>query len=120
MPEALENGRLPASLRQAFNRKASVDALRASVEDRTEERTHTRELGKYKGEVQLLVRWGVVSKAEADDAIRWAKDATYEEIADQRRRMSRGGLLDDAYLYAIRYARNALEEKGASFDSALG
>lgn len=110
-PDALENGRLPKSLRTAFIRKAAREAARADLEAREGDPTqHDR----YETDVKLLRSWGLVTPAEVAEAMRWAQTARESEIKKMRARWSyETGYFGKGYLAAINYARNALEAKGA-------
>jgi hypothetical protein len=115
MPEELEGGKLPKELRTAYNRSAEMARVRAQIDADTEPKTREREVAKYTAEVGLLKQWSLVTAAEAAEAIQWIRTATRPQIATQRDRI-RSMYFEKAYLHGIRYAKNALEEKGASFD----
>lgn len=116
MPGELENGRLPRSLRTAFNRKAEVAALRRRIESDTKPNTLQREQRKYEAEIGLLRKWKIISPAEASDALSWARGATHDELARQRASIQRSRTyFGSAYESMILYAKKALQDKGASF-----
>ena len=111
LPDSLENGRLPQSLRTAFTRKAAREAARAELEAREGNPTqHDR----YETDVKLLRSWGLVTPAEVAEAMKWAQTARESEIEKQRGRWSaKNGYFGQAYLVPINFARKALEAKGA-------
>jgi hypothetical protein len=66
----------------------------------------------------LLQRWGLVSAAELEAGLRWARSASEDEIRSVRASWSSAGdgLMGRAYFEYVRYAQNALKARGATFD----
>lgn len=109
-PDALVDGRLAPPIRDAFNRKAAVEVVRARAE-----RAHPvgvdRERAKYQGEVRLLHEWGRVDDATAKDLLGWSRTADEATLRKARQAI---GDSDFAALYlgTLRAARDAFAQSG--------
>ena len=115
-PEALKGGRLPEDLREAFNRKAALERERARIDAATEPSTVERELGKFEAEARLLVKWQAITTAQVGTALKWARAATAEEIATERRKLTYK-YFSPIYGDRILQARHFLEDQGADLGS---
>jgi hypothetical protein len=104
--------RLPRDLREAFNRKAAIERVRARIDSETEA-GRDREIRKLEAEARLLVSWGIASQADAARTLRWARTATYDELQAKRSSIV-GRRFRPAYLDRITQARAYLEERGAT------
>lgn len=113
MPEALEDGKLPAKLRTAFNIEAERQALYARAAKGKDEGTVEYHQAKYRADLRLLVKHGLVTRKRADEVLAASAGATLEELKAARRAISeRYYQGEGGQLYYISHARKALREKG--------
>lgn len=113
----LDNGRLPAPVREAFNRRAERMAAYANAERKTSERLSQKE--RLQVDLKLLQGWGLADAADVREALLWARTADDDDIRSLRRRWSasgESGFFHQAYLETLQDARRALEELGANLD----
>lgn len=110
-PGNLENGRLPKPLRDAYNRKAAVDAARAIARkggasgDAYVSKVIPREL-------DLLASWGTITRGAAAEGKRRTAAGDEKLRGEMRDWIERR--MDDAYGALLTDAKRWLREKGAT------
>jgi hypothetical protein len=96
-PQLLDaEGRLPEPVRVAYNRKAEVEAARATARDAAGDDSLSYYRDVAAAEAQLLEEWGAVSPGFAADVKRKVSGLSLAEIKSGVRRM-RDALMPDAY-----------------------
>ena len=96
-PQLLDSqGRLPAPVRKAYNRKAQVEAVRrqARTASRGDSESYYREVA-YR-EAKLLEQWGAVSKGFAAKVKRETASLPLDQLRSGVEKM-RNDLMPDAY-----------------------
>jgi len=108
----LEDGRLPQSLRQAFNAKAERFAAYAHMGKKPT--LHDR----FDADLTLFAKHGLASPSQAAEARDWASTATEDAIRDVRNGWSQksDGAWRKLYLDAVGYAREAIKDSGGDAD----
>lgn len=95
-PEMLENGRLPAPVRQAYNRKAQVEAVRAQARHDSHGSTVDYYRRAAVAEARLYEGWGVAPKGFAADVQRLAATASLAKLRQGVEKM-RDAIAPNAY-----------------------
>lgn len=110
-PELLRDGRLPAPVRKAYNRKAEVEAARRQ----SQSRAHGDSLTYYRNvavaEAKLLERWGALPKGSAARIEKRVANMELEAVRDGVRAM-RDDLMPDAYRDITSAGTRYLERTG--------
>jgi ribosomal protein S18 acetylase RimI-like enzyme len=118
MPHALEHGRLPKKLRDAFNVEAERQAAYAQASDRHKPGTVEYQRARYEADLRLLVKHGLVTAERAKEVLAASQSAGIGEIKDARRAISERYYQDAQHgqLAIISHARKALIDAGAPLD----
>jgi hypothetical protein len=111
-PRLLRGGRLPAPVRQAYNRKAEVEAARrlARARSRGDSLVYYRTVAVE--EARLLERWGALPKGKAAAIARAVQQADLETVKSGLEKM-RNDLMPDAYRDVTSAGERYLERRGA-------
>lgn len=117
MPQALENGRLPKKLRDAFNIEAERQAMYARASKGKRAGTVEYQRARYEADLRLLVKHGLVTRERADAVLTQARAADFAAIKDARREISeRYYQAEGGQLFYISHARRALIDAGATLN----
>jgi len=110
-PQALENGRLPKGIREAYNREAAVKEARARAEaDAHGDRLAYRRAA-LAAEARLAEEWGVVDEGFGAEAEKWAAGKTSADDIERARQRLRYQALAPAYMEVTSRARRYVEER---------
>jgi hypothetical protein len=106
-PELLrENPQLERRVRQAYSRKAAVDAARAEVRREHPEGGEGYQRAALLRELGLLRSWGAVGERRAEEIADVARTGTLEDVEDWRATLREEGF-ESEYLELLRQAREA-------------
>jgi hypothetical protein len=110
-PQLLVGGRLPAPVRQAYNREAEVEAVRAAARQdaRGDSDIYYRQVAV--DEAKLLERWGAAPKGFARDVATQVSSASPEAVKAGVQKM-RDDLMPGAYRDITGAGRKYLEKRG--------
>ncbi|HVE26411.1 MAG TPA: hypothetical protein VNC22_13450, partial [Sporichthya sp.] len=112
-PRLLRGGRLPAPVRQAYNRKAEVEAVRRNARTRARGDSLMYYRTVAVDEARLLERWGKLPNGKAADIARAVQTADLETVKSGLEKM-RNDLMPGAYRDVTSAGERYLERRAAS------